>query len=111
MTLWIDAQLAPALAPWVTESISGVNAFSLKRLGLHDADDLDVFMAARDSDVIVMTKDVDFVDLLMKHGPPPKMIWLTCGNTSNEFLKGILLTKLPLALGLLSPQEPLVEIC
>lgn len=110
MILWLDAQLAPFLAPWINESIPGVQAFSLTRLGLRDSEDSGVFMTARAADVIVITKDADFVDLLMTHGPPPKVIWLTCGNTSNAFLRKILLTRLPMALEILSTQEPLVEI-
>ncbi len=61
-------------------------------------------------DVVVITKDVDFMNLLLTHGPPPKVIWSTCGNTSNAFLKEILLTRLPSALEILSTKEPLVEI-
>lgn len=110
MKLWIDAQLSPALAPWINEAIPGVEATSLKWLGMRDADDSEVFMAARDADAVVMTKDVDFADLLMRHGPPPKVIWLTCGNTSNDVLKQMLRSRLPCALQLLSDRDPLVEI-
>ena len=31
----------------------------------------------------MITKDRDFVELLGRLGPPPKIIWITCGNTSN----------------------------
>jgi len=27
--------------------------------------------------------------LLSQFGPPPKIIWITCGNTSNEAIKQI----------------------
>jgi predicted nuclease of predicted toxin-antitoxin system len=37
-----------------------------------------------------MTKDSDFVDLVERLGPPPQIIWLTCGNTSNLRLREIL---------------------
>jgi hypothetical protein len=30
-----------------------------------------------------MTKDRDFVEMLQRLGPPPKVAWVTCGNTSN----------------------------
>jgi len=56
MTLWLDAQLSPALAPWFEDTFPDVHAFSLKRLGLRDATDGDVFMAARSHLAVVVTK-------------------------------------------------------
>ncbi len=60
-------------------------------------------------DAIVLTKDEDFIGLLKKHKAPPKIIWLTCGNTSNKRLKEILSSKLNEALELLQAND-LVEI-
>lgn len=57
-----------------------------------------------------MTKDVDFVRLLERHGPPPQVLWLTCGNTSNERLVRILSGYWPAISTLLSAGEPLVEV-
>ena len=57
-----------------------------------------------------MTKDRDFVDLIERLGPPPQVIWITCGNTSNAVLQRILSVALPKALALLESGEPLVEI-
>ena len=47
-------------------------------------------MAARNAQAIIVTKDIDFLRLLERHGPPPQILWLTCGNTSNERLVEIL---------------------
>ncbi len=79
-------------------------------MGLRDATDSIIFMAAKSADVIVMTKDADFPQLLEQFGTPPKIIWLTCGNTSNKNLKVILSTTLKSALDLLEAGESLVEI-
>ena len=89
MTLWIDAQLPPAIAAWMTENL-GVNAVAVRDLGLRDADDSVIFAAAKAADVTVMTRDSDFVDLLRCHGTQPRVLWLTGGNTSNARLKHIL---------------------
>ena len=89
MKVWIDAQLSPRLAPWLHSTFS-VEAKPVRELGLRDAPDEKIFMAARAEDAVVMTKDVDFVDLLRHHGPPPRILWITCGNTSNEALQKIL---------------------
>ena len=109
MTIWLDAQLSPAIAVWISTQYA-VPAVALRDLGLRDATDREIFFAARASDAIVMTKDSDFVRLLEANGPPPKVIWLTCGNTSNARLKEILTETLEKALELLQARERLVEI-
>jgi predicted nuclease of predicted toxin-antitoxin system len=50
------------------------------------------------------------VSLLDRFGAPPKIIWLTCGNTSNANLQNILSATLQDAIGLLQGVEELVEI-
>ena len=109
MTIWIDAQMSPAMAAWVS-SIFAVNAVAIRDLGLRDAEDKEIFEAARRENAIVMTKDSDFVLLLDRLGAPPQVIWVTCGNTSNARLKEILTSTLPKALELLQSGEELVEI-
>jgi predicted nuclease of predicted toxin-antitoxin system len=83
---------------------------AVRDLGLRDAADKEIFEAARQEKVVVMTKDSDFVLLLDRLGPPPQVIWVTCGNTSNARLKEILTNTLPKALDLLNLGEKLVEI-
>lgn len=109
MTIWIDAQLSPAIAGWIRSSL-GLPAVAVRDLGLRDATDHEIFMAARRDQAIVMTKDSDFTQLLDRYGPPPQVIWLTCGNTSNAQLTMILAATLPQALDLLAGGERLVEI-
>jgi predicted nuclease of predicted toxin-antitoxin system len=46
MNFWIDAQLPPSLAFWLTATF-GVTAMALRDLELRDAGDLDIFNAAR----------------------------------------------------------------
>ena len=57
-----------------------------------------------------MTKDSDFLALLDRFGPPPQILWITCGNTSNARLKDVLRAGLPRAVDLLRLGERLVEI-
>jgi len=109
MTIWIDAQLSPSLAQWITETF-GVPARAVRDLGLREAKDFPIFKAARDANATVLTKDADFPHLLTQHGPPPKVLWVTCGNTSNQNLRHILRATLPSALKLLAAGESLVEI-
>jgi predicted nuclease of predicted toxin-antitoxin system len=81
MRIWIDAQMSPAIATWISNNY-GVSAVAIRDLGLRDAKDKGIFDAARQGKAVVMTKDSDFVQLLDKLGPPPQVIWVTCGNTS-----------------------------
>ncbi|QJR00349.1 DUF5615 family PIN-like protein [Halomonas sp. PGE1] len=109
MILWVDAQLSPHLAPWMTDTL-GVEAYSARWLGYRDATDEDIFAAARDAGAIVLTKDRDFPDLLERYGPPPKVIWVTMGNTTNARMREVLQRLLPTALELLAKGESLVEL-
>jgi predicted nuclease of predicted toxin-antitoxin system len=107
--LWLDAQLSPALSGWI-EAEFGLSATPVRDLGLLHAEDHEIFLSARETADIVMTKDRDFVELVHRLGPPPKVIWITAGNTSNLNLRRILSETLPDALSLLESGEVLVEI-
>ena len=109
MILWIDAQLSPALAPWINDTF-GVAAHAVRDLGLREAKDLAIFHAAREADAVVMSKDSDFVLLLERFGPPPQILWVTYGNTSNARLRDVLRKGFPEARARLEQGEPLVEI-
>ena len=109
MTIWIDAQMSPIIAAWISRSFA-VTAIAVRDLELREATDQEIFQAAKQENVIVMTKDSDFLLLLERFGPPPQIIWVTCGNTSNTHFKEILTSTLPKALELLNSGEPLVEI-
>jgi predicted nuclease of predicted toxin-antitoxin system len=109
MIIWIDAQLSPSIALWI-EGNFDVKAFALRDLGLRDSEDEEIFNEAKKAEAIVLTKDSDFVSLLDRFGSPPKIIWLTCGNTSNANLKIILSGTLQDAIDLLNIGEEIVEI-
>lgn len=87
--LWIDAQLSPAIAGWLPE-VLGLPVRALRDLGLRDADDPEIFQRAKAVQAGILTKDADFLILVGRHGPPPRVIWLTCGNTTNAALQLIL---------------------
>ncbi len=109
MTIWIDAQLSPAIAVWIENNFD-VESVALRDLGLRDSEDLEIFNAAKTANAVVMTKDSDFVSLLERLDSPPKIIWLTCGNTSNANLKIILSKTLQDAIDFLEHGEKIVEI-
>ncbi|WP_210413611.1 DUF5615 family PIN-like protein [Leptospira ilyithenensis] len=70
-----------------------------------------MFFAARSKqEVIIMSKDSDFIDLLSRYGSPPKIIWIRSGNTSNESMKILLKKTLEKAFAILKSGESIVEI-
>ena len=92
MKIWLDAQLSPSLALWLSRKFK-LEVAAVRDLGLRNADDREIFDAARKADVLVVTKDRDFVDPLERYGPPPKVVWVTCGNTSNARMRSVLATE------------------
>ena len=74
MTLWPDAQLPPQLANWIKQTLT-IKAIALRDLDLRDATDTAIFDAAKKANVVLISKDSDFVELAMWHGAPPKLIW------------------------------------
>ncbi|RIH89309.1 DUF5615 family PIN-like protein [Calidithermus roseus] len=82
MTLWLDAHISPAIANWIRKEF-GLEVWPLRDLGLSRASDELIFRAAQGKDIVFITKDSDFVTLQSLKGPPPKIILLALGNTSN----------------------------
>lgn len=107
--IWLDAQLSPALAPWIAGDL-GIPCVALRELGLRNASDRRIFEEARLAGATVLTKDSDFVVLQGQLGAPPRIIWITCGNTSNTHLRALLASALPKAMALLQAGDALVEI-
>lgn len=109
MTFWIDAQLPPQLAPWLTETFE-VEAFSVRFLGLRDAEDEDIFAKAKLANVILISKDSDFVELVQHHGSPPKLIWVTVGNVTNANLRQLFTATFKNILTVLAEDTDIVEL-
>lgn len=109
MIVWIDAQLPPQLAPWLEKTFS-VEAFAVRDLGLRDAEDWEIFEAARRAQAVVLTKDKDFVELVQRLGQPPQVLWLTFGNTTNVRLQTILLAEFPKVQTLLETGAEMIRV-
>lgn len=71
--------------------------------------DMDLWNHARSDDWIVLTKDTDFFEQLVLHGPPPKVIWLRTGNLRRAALEDMLVARIPHILEMLK-QSDLVEV-
>jgi len=106
---WVDAQLPPLLAAWLSEQFH-VEAFSLRALGLRDAADAAIFCAAQQPSIVIISKDSDFVELVSRYGPPPQLIWVTCGNVTNRQLQIVFNKTFAMSLELLAAGQVMVEI-
>ena len=109
LRVWIDAQLPPALADWLG-AFDGTEATHTFALGLLGASDSAIFEAARVAGAVVVTKDVDFVGMLERRGPPPQVVWVTTGNVSNAALLTLVRAAWRRTAMLLRAGEPLVEL-
>ena len=110
MKLLIDAQLSPSLAAWINRTFSDIHADSVWSLELRDKSDKQIFEYASENGYIIVSKDVDFMNMIERYGAPPNLIWITCGNTSNAAMRKILSGTLSKALELISGGESIVEI-
>ena len=109
MKIWVDAQLSPVIAQWL-RSTYGVEAVAVRDLRLRDAQDRNIFLSARETKAVILTKDRDLPDLVIRHGALPQILWITCGNTSNAKRKTIFAKAWPVAESLLNAGETIVEI-
>ena len=100
---------SPAIAKFMNDELH-VETYSLRGLGLRDAEDFEIFRKAREHNVIFITKDGDFVDLLNRYGSPPKVLWLRVGNTRNDEVRRILQSIWSEAQALFDSGNQLVEI-
>jgi len=48
--------------------------------GLAEADDRALWQHAKTNNFTLVSQDSDFADMATLFGPPPKVIWLRCGN-------------------------------
>ncbi len=64
MKIWVDAQLSPAIAALINRTFDDIEAESVRTLDFRDATDHEIFEEAKKTDVIVMSKDDDFIQLI-----------------------------------------------
>ncbi len=110
MILWLDNQLPPALALWMRGALADVECLPIRDLELQRASDIEIFLAARAAGAFLITKDTDFAALVGQHGPPPQVVLVTCGNTSNARLREVVGAAWATVRTMLERGEPLVEL-
>lgn len=84
MRFLVDAQLPPALAPWLGKQ--GLPATPVRDLGLRESDDGSIWNFATSGGWTVITKDEDFVARCVGNPAAPAIVWLRIGNCTNRVL-------------------------
>ena len=108
MRFLVEAQLPPALAPWLGQC--GVAATPLRNLGLRDSDDGSIWNFAVAGEWVVLTKDEDFVGRCLAQASAPAVVWIRIGNCTIRVLFAWLETVLPEIKARLEAGERVIEV-
>ncbi|MEO7170111.1 MAG: DUF5615 family PIN-like protein [Pseudomonadota bacterium] len=106
MKFLVDAQLPPALCRWL--EARGQQAVHVADIGLVAASDATIAAYAETHDMALISKDEDFVVLRL----PDRfiLIWLRCGNATNQALSAWLDQRWNEVSALLAKGEPFIEV-
>ena len=90
MKLLFDQNLSPRLVNRLSDLYPASSHVS--NLGLSEALDRAIWDYAQKEDYLIVTKDVDFSEISMLLGYPPKILWIRRGNCSTRDIEDILRT-------------------
>lgn len=82
MKLLLDENLSRRLLKRLANHFPGSR--HVVDLGLQGASDLSIWIAAREGDFVLVSKDDDFLHLALVRGAPPKVVILNIGNASTD---------------------------
>jgi predicted nuclease of predicted toxin-antitoxin system len=104
----VDNQLPARLARWLREA--GLEANHVMELRLDEADDRTVIEEALARDMILVSKDADFLDLVNRPGCAGRLVWVRVGNCRSRVLIETFKRAFPLLLGELAAGAKVVEL-
>jgi predicted nuclease of predicted toxin-antitoxin system len=109
--IWLDAHISPIIAKWMIKYTT-LQVKSAYALSLYNLDDATIYNKAKEyGNVILISKDADFPDIISRLGAPPKLINLKIGNCDNRTLWELIKPNLKSALDILVCSEiDIVEI-
>lgn len=88
MRLLLDENLSEALLPGLSDLYPG--SVHVRVLGAGGSPDRRVWELAGQHECVLVTRDEDFVRLSVLLGAPPKVVWLSVQNPSNDDLVRLL---------------------
>lgn len=89
MKLLFDQNISHKILTLLPEEFAG--STSVKKEGLINAPDLQIWEFAKNLNYIIVTQDSDFNDLNTLNGYPPKVIWIRTGNLKTKAILDILI--------------------
>lgn len=104
----VDAQLPPALARWLVAN--GHDAEHVFDFGGDGTTDAQIWMRARDTAAIILTKDEDFSVRALRDPDGPQIVWVRVGNTRRTALLNWLGELMPQLLAAIGRGERVIEI-
>ena len=91
MKLLFDHNLSPKLIQTLADVYpDSEHVFHVK---LHESPDSELWEYAKQNDFCIVTKDVDFSELSLLKGFPPKVIWIRTGNCLTAEIEKLLREK------------------
>jgi predicted nuclease of predicted toxin-antitoxin system len=85
MKLLFDQNLSFKPCERLADLFPGSN--QVRRLNLDRADDQAIWQFAKTNGFTIVSLDSDFADMAALFGPPPKVIWLRCGNQTSAVIE------------------------
>lgn len=108
MRFIIDAQLPAGLARALTDL--GYPSVAVRDIGLRESEDETIWAYATDHKMIIITKDEDFADRVLRTPSGPAIVWLRLGNCSNRTLCERLLPLMPDIIDRINQGDRLIEV-
>lgn len=88
MKLLFDQNISYRILKRISDIYSGSS--HVKKEGLINSSDLEIWEYAKTRKFIIVTQDSDFNDLYLVKGFPPKILWLQSGNIRTNELANLL---------------------
>ena len=82
MRILLDQNLSPSIKSYLQDIFP--DSLHVQDLGLSEAEDLDVWEYARARELVIVSRDSDFLHLSARYGHPPKVVRLAVGNCPTE---------------------------
>lgn len=90
MKLLFDQNISYRIIPKVADVFP--QAKHISQVGLANAEDVDIWLFAKNEGFVVVTFDSDYFDISMINGCPPKIIWLRTGNLNTKAIIELILS-------------------